>query len=80
MHIGFSISCYGQDSYVFSVPITATPEDIQAILGRTHPINGEPLTETELGALRKFTGDVEIGWDQNLSFFLEGHNIPNDDI
>ncbi len=54
-------------------------EDVGIILGRTYPINGEPLTEAEVNALRQFAEEVEIGWDENLSFFLEGHNLPDND-
>ena len=62
MHVGYCLSCYGEDSYVFSAPLSATREDARKMLDRKHMINGEPLTEAQVKALRPFLiGEVEIG-------------------
>lgn len=80
MHIGYCLTCYGDESHVFSAPISATRDDARTVLDRTHLINGAPLTEDQVKALREYLiGEVEIGWDKNLEFFLEGHNLPEDD-
>ena len=43
-------------------------------------INGEPLTQNELIALRPYLlYEVEVGWDKNLNFYLEGSNLPDSD-
>ena len=44
-------------------------------------INGEPLTEDQVKALRVYAiGEIEIGWEDNLKFYLEGHNLPDDEV
>ncbi len=79
MHQGYCISCYGKKSYVFSAPISASSEEVQLILRRKSVINGEPLTHQQLKKLQPYLiGEVEIGWDDNLAFYLEGQNLPED--
>lgn len=78
MHTGYCISCYGEESCLFSAPISAKRYDLQKVLAREFLINGEPLTQDEVIALRSYTiGEIEIGWGQNLSFYLEGYNLPD---
>ncbi len=79
MHIGYCISCYGESSYVFSVPISSTRNRVQSLIGLASPI-GEHLTRDQLMSLRvDLLGEVEIGWDDHLNYFIEGHNLPEDD-
>mgnify|MGYP001014306809 CR=1 FL=1 len=81
MHIGYCISCYSEKSYVFSAPISATRDDARKVLDRKFMINGEPLTEDQVKALRVYAiGEIEIGWEDNLKFYLEGHNLPDDEV
>lgn len=80
MHVGYCISCYGDESHVFSVPLSLSPDDARRVLHRTQLINGEPLTEDQVKGLRQYAlGEIEIGWDENLNFFFEGQNLPDDD-
>ncbi len=80
MHVGYCLSCYGENSYVFSAPLSTTRDEARKVLERKHLINGDPLTEAQVRALREHAlGEVEIGWDENLSFFFEGRNLPEDD-
>ena len=80
MHVGYCISCYGEETHVFSAPISATRMEARKILSREFIINGEPLSKMQLEGLRPFLiGDIEIGWDDTLEFLLEGHNLPDDD-
>jgi hypothetical protein len=52
-----------------------TKADAQKMLKRAHVINGDPLTKNEVSLLKEFVmGEVEIGWDENLEFFIEGRN------
>ena len=80
IHVGYCISCYGDDSYVFSAPISVSRDEARALLNRKWMINGEPLTQNELIALRPYLlYEVEVGWDENLNFYLEGSNLSASD-
>jgi len=80
IHVGYCISCYSEDSYVFSAPISASRDEARPLLNRKSMINGEPLTQNELIALRPYLlYEVEVGWDKNLNFYLEGSNLPDSD-
>ena len=81
MHIGYTLSCYGQNSHIYSTPITAARDEVRAVLkGRRFLINGDPLTEDEFRALAQFASkDIELGWDPNLEYLLEGMNLPQED-
>ena len=80
MHVGYCISCYGESSYIFSVPISSSRSRMQSILGEDSQIIGEQLTREQLLALRSdLLGEVEVGWDDCLNYFVEGQNLPEDD-
>ena len=80
MHVGFCISCYGDDSHIFSAPISATPNEAREILNRRILISGEELNTSELEALRAYLiNGTEIGWVDSLNYYLEGQNIPEAD-
>ena len=80
VHVGFCISCYTDGSFVFSVPISASRTQVRAHFKRDLMIGGESLTKDQVELLRQHViGDVEIGWDDHLTYELEGHNLPGDD-
>lgn len=80
MHVGYCISGYTDGSFVFGVPISASRTQVRAQPKRDLMIGGGSLSKDQVELLRQHViGDVEIGWDEHLTYELEGHNLPEDD-
>ena len=72
MAIQYTIGCYAESSYYYSVPIRASTEWLQKTLKRKEVINGEPLTKDQFFTLRKrLHWTIEIGWIEDLEYFVE---------
>jgi hypothetical protein len=68
----YCLSCYGPNSYIFSVPIRASEAWLKKTLKRQNLIDGTPLRKGEFEVLRRrVTGSVEVGWTGTLEYFLE---------
>jgi len=73
MKTPYSLGCYGTDAYVFSIPLEASTNWLKKTLRRNDLINGVPLRESQVKALRqKLPNDIEVGWHRELRYFLEG--------
>ena len=78
-HVGYCLSCCLNYSPVYSIPLQVTPEKIKKALGRSIPISGEPLTKEQLKAVYAFVdGYIELCWNDDLEFFVNGMNLPDD--
>jgi hypothetical protein len=53
-HVGYCISCYDGDGHIFSIPISASTNELRQILGKQWPIDATPLTHEELEAVYRF--------------------------
>ena len=75
----YYISCFVDDTAVFSVPITSTEELLERVLKRgKFPINGEPLERYEFEELKKYLVEgVEVGWHPSFKYFLEGTYVDS---
>jgi len=71
----YCISCYGSDSYVFSVPVRASEGWLKKVLRRKTLISGGRLSRKQFKAIwLRVPKGIEIGWDTNLKYFLEGRS------
>jgi hypothetical protein len=71
----YCVSCYGRDTYVFSIPLRASSAWLKKKLRRNDLINAVPLGESQVKALRKkLPKNTEIGWHSKLEFYLEGYH------
>ena len=78
-HVGYCLSCYKIGGPVYTIPVEVTTKEIKEVLARDHPINGMPLEQEELKKIYPYVqGYIEICWHDDLQFFLEGMNLPDD--
>gem|GEM_PF-1894344 len=76
-HAGYCLSCYRPEGVVFSIPMDASTSSLSEILGRSSPINGEPLSKAEFVTVFTFViGAIELCWHDDLEFLIEGMNLP----
>jgi len=79
MHIGYILSCYAENSHVYSIPISVSRDEARKILPkRKYIIDGNPLTKEEFGKLSPFLAEgVELGWHEAFEHVIEGLNLPD---
>jgi hypothetical protein len=84
MKRGYCLSCYGPRAYIFSVPLRASTAWLTKVLRRKHLINAVPLRRSQFETLsRRVMQPVEVGWYDELQYFLEGFRIgrePNESV
>lgn len=78
-HIGYSLSCYDGSLEIYSIPLSATTDDLRRVLGRDQPINAEPLTSEEFRKVFAFVpASIVLGWHERYEFLIHGMNLPLD--
>ena len=61
------------------IPLEVSTKKIKEILKREHPISGMPLEKEELKKVYPYVqGYIELCWHDDLEFYLEGMNLPDD--
>ncbi len=69
----YCVSCYGEESHVFSIPLKTSAVWLKKTLRRKTLFNGDALTKNQVEALRcKLPELTELGWDPVLEYYLEG--------
>ncbi len=75
-HVGYCLSCYLENIFVYSIPMDVSSEALHAALDREFPINGDPLTSKEFEQIFKYViGSSELCWNPKCNFLIEGMNL-----
>jgi hypothetical protein len=72
----YCLSCYGVDTYVFSIPLRTSSAWLKKTLRRKWLINGTPLRKNQVRVLaKKVPKYIEVGWHSKLEFYLESFQL-----